>query len=477
MGRWREVVPFGVIAVPLGVELAGRWAELVASLVVAGVCAGLFRRFPVAVLSLTVAGVVVPALMLAPVATSPVRGWPLVAAAVFGYLAGRRPAEPRSVLAALGGLLLAGLPIGVLVDAGERGGFGLLFGLYDWFVLVLVVLLVVGVPWLAGRYRRRRAELLVAELERVALTERARIARDMHDSLGHELGLVALRAAALEVSPRLDEQARGQAGELRAGVAAATERLREIVHMLGEPEGGDLAPLVARARAAGQAVELVAPVDPPPQVAAAVHRVVREALTNAARHAPGVPVTVRVETSGDRTTVTVVNGVSGDGPRRNGSGITGLRERIKLLGGRLDADVRDGRFVLEASLPHDAPPTRPVRERPRLWRLARVPLLAAAGVLVAAFGLYVLVGADNRLDPAAYREIHIGQSQEDVEKVLPRFQILGDPERMLPAPPRAADCRHYWATVQTDERLFYRLCFVDHRLVVKETVPRNAVSR
>jgi signal transduction histidine kinase len=479
VSRWRAaIVPFVLIAVPLGVEVAGRWAELVPSLVVAGVCVGVFRRFPVAVLSLTVAGVLVPALVLAPVATSPVRGWPLVAAAVFGYLAGRRLAEPRSVLTALGGLLLAGLPVGVLVDAGDRGGFGVLFGLYDWFVLVLVLLLAVGLPWLAGRYRRQRAELLVAGLERVALTERARIARDMHDSLGHELALVALRAAALEVSPRLDEHARGQAGELRAGVAAATERLREIVGLLGEPEGSDLAPLVARATAAGQTVDLVVPAEPPPQVAAAVHRIVREGLTNAARHAPGMPVTVHVGTAGDRTTVTVANGLSGvEGPRGNGSGIAGLREQARLLGGGLDAGVRDGRFVLEASLPHDVPSARPVRERPRLWRLARVPLLAAAVVVVLAFGLYFLVGSDNRLDPAVYQKLHIGQSQEDVEKVLPRFQILGDPERLLPAPPRAADCRHYWATVQTDERLFYRLCFVDHRLAVKETVPRNAVSR
>jgi hypothetical protein len=85
------------------------------------------------------------------------------------------------------------------------------------------------------------------------------------------------------------------------------------------------------------------------------------------------------------------------------------------------------------------------------------------------------VGADNRLDLDAYRTIHIGQPQEEVEKVLPRFQILGDPDRLLPA--RSGDCRNYWATVQTDERLFYRLCFVDGRLAVKETVPRSAVSR
>lgn len=479
MNRWREVAaPFALVAVPLGVELAGRWVELVVSLVAVGACAGLFRRFPVVVLSLAVAAVVAPALVLAPLATSPVRGWPLAAVAVFGYLTGRWWADQGPVVAAVGGLLLAGLPVGVLADAAQRGGFGVLFGLYDWFVLVLVLLLVLAPPWLAGRYRRRRAELLVAGLERAALLERGRIARDMHDSLGHELGLVALRAAALEVSPHLDERTRAQAGELRAGVTAATERLHEVVGLLGGPEGTDLAALAARATAAGQVVDLVVPVDPPPRIAAAVHRVVREGLTNAARHAPGAPVAVRVETAGDRTTVTVGNELSdARAAPGNGSGIAGLREQVEMLGGAVEAGARDGRFVLEARLPHDTAPPRPARERLRVWSLLRVPLLAAVVVLVQAGGLYAVVGSDNRLDPEVYQGLHIGQSREDVEKVLPRFQILGDPERLLPAPPAAADCEHYWASVQTDERLFYRLCFVDGRLAAKETVPRKAVSR
>jgi signal transduction histidine kinase len=475
--RSREaIVPFLLIAAPLAVELAGRWVELALGLVATAIGVVAFRRFPVAVLSLAVAGVLVPTLVLAPIATSPVRGWPFAAAAVFGYLAGRRLDDPRPAVTALGGLLLAGLPLGVLLDAAERGGFGVLFGLYDWFVLVLVLLLTVALPWLAGRYRRQRAELIVAGFERAALLERARIAREMHDSLGHELGLVALRAAALEVSQRLDEPTRAQAGELRAGVTVAVERLREIVGLLGEPEGTDLAPLVARAVAAGQQVELVAPADPPAPIAAAVHRIVREGLTNAARHAPGTPVAVRIETAADTTTVTVANGAEETVPDK-GSGIAGLREQVELLGGALRADVEDGRFVLEARLPHDRVRRPPARERPGLWRLSRVPLLAAAVVVVLGVGLYVLVGSDNRLDPAAYQKLHIGQRQESVEKVLPRFQILGDPERMLPAPPTGADCRHYWAGVQTDERLFYRLCFLDRRLAVKETVPRSAISR
>jgi len=465
-------VAFLLVAVPLCVEDWGRWVELVLSLAVVGVGFWGFRRFPVVVVSVAVAGVLVPSLVLAATATSPVRVWPFVACAVVAYLAGRRVAV-APVVAALGGTLGAGLVAGVLADVVRRGGFGLVFGLYDWFLAALVLLVVAGVPWLAGRYRRQGAEMVATGLTRAALVERNRIAREMHDSLGHEWGLIALRAAALEVSPGLDERAREQVGELRAGVAAATERLHEIVRLLGEPED-DLAGLVARARAAGQEVTLTGTA--PPRVARPAHRVVREGLTNAAKHAPGMPVTVRVETGGDHTMVTVENGLPGekatqgndDGAGRrpgSGSGLAGLREV-----GRVDAGPRDGRFVLTAALPHDPPPAR--RAPSRTWRLARVPLLAAGVVLVLGGGLYFLAGSDNRLDPAVYAKLHIGQSQEDVEKVLPRFQILGDPERSLPAPPPGADCRHYWATVQTDDRLFYRLCFLDGRLAVKETIPR-----
>ena len=460
---------FLLVAVPLCVEDWGRWAELALSLAVAGVAFASFRRFPVVVVSLAVAGVLVPSLVLAPTATSPVRVWPFVACAVVAYLAGRRVAA-APVVAAFGGTLGAGLVAGVLADVVRRGGFGFVFGLYDWFLATLVLLVVAGVPWLAGRYRGLGAEMAAAGLARAALVERDRIGREMHDSLGHEWGLIALRAAALEVSPGLDEGARVQAGELRAGVAAATERLHEIVRLLGEPEE-DLAGLVARARAAGQEVELTGAV--PQRVARPAHRVVREGLTNAARHAPGMPVTVRLDTTGPHTTVTVENDLLGeragheDGSPRagGGSGLVGLREVAQL-----EAGARDGRFVLTATLPHDPAPD--AREPSRAWRLVRVPLLAAGVVVVLGGGLYFLAGADNRLDPDTFAALRIGQSRADVEKVLPRFQILGDPERSLPDPPPGADCRHYWATEQTDLRLFYRLCFLDGRLVVKETVPR-----
>jgi signal transduction histidine kinase len=462
------LVPFLLVALPLGIEDRGRWFELAVSLAVVGVAFAFFRRFPVAVVSLSVAGVLVPTLVLADTATSPVRVWPFVACAVVAYLAGRR-LSPAPALTAFAATLVVGLFAAGLADVPSRGAFGLLFGLYDWILAVLALLVVAALPWLAGRYRRQGAELVAAGFEQAAVLERTRIAREMHDSLGHEWGLVALRAAALEVSPRLDDDTRAEIGEVRAGVTAATERLREIVQLLGDPET-DVTALVDRSRAAGQVVELAPPPDLPPTLARVVHRIVREGLTNAARHAPDLPVTIRIDT-GDRTTVTVENGLPDSEDRRgNGSGLAGLREEVSRLGGDLDARRRDDRFVLTATLPHEPPPAR--RSPSRVWRLARVPLLATAVVVVLGGGLYFLTGTDNRLAPAAYQSLHIGQSQEDVEKVLPRFQILGDPERSLPAPPPNADCRHYWATVQTDDRLFYRLCFVDGRLAVKETVPR-----
>jgi signal transduction histidine kinase len=456
------MVPFLLVAVPLFVEDFGRWVELAVSLAVVAGAFAVFGRFPLVVLSLAVAGVLVPALVLAPTVTDPVRVWPLVASAVVAYLVGRRVASLGAVLAAFGGTVAAGLVASLLADVVARGGFGLVFGLYDWFLALLVLLVVAGLPWLAGRYRRQGAEMVTAGLERAALLERNRIAREMHDSLGHEWGLIALRAAALEVSPGLDEATRVRAGELRGEVATATERLHEIVRLLGAPD--DLDELVARARAAGQTVEVTGTAPAP--VAGLVHRVVREGLTNAARHAPGTSVTVRITTADDRTTVTVENPLGAEPRRGNGSGLAGLREVV----GRLDAGERDGRFVLTATLPHDPAPA--AKEPSRVWRLVRVPLLTAGVVVVLGGGLYFLAGSDNRLDPAAYRTLYIGQSQEDVEKVLPRFQILGDPERRLPAAPPGADCRHYWATEQTDDRLFYRLCFTDGELVVKETVPR-----
>lgn len=239
------------------------------------------------------------------------------------------------------------------------------------------VLLVLGVfvtlPWLAGRFRRQQADLVQAGVEKVAhlererqfvadrarLLERARIAADMHDALGHELALIALRAGALELAPDATERNREAAAKLRESAVAATDRLRHTVSRMRTapdpmPEQS-LDSLVDRARDAGMNVRLHRLVDGTTASAAsdrAVHRVVQEALTNAARHAPGAEVDIRVELTGDTVAVTVRNPV-GQPPRRPapGTGIVALREHLEMLGGTLRAQAGEGAFTLTAHLP------------------------------------------------------------------------------------------------------------------------------
>ncbi|WP_329088639.1 sensor histidine kinase [Streptosporangium sp. NBC_01469] len=251
--------------------------------------------------------------------------------------------------------------------------------------------LFVVLPWLAGRFQRQQADLLEAGRERVArlrrerefiaervtLRERARIAEDMHDSLGHELALIALRAGALELAADMTRRNREAAAQLRASAVTATDRLRHTLGVLREsgavstePPDESIEALVDRACGAGMTVVLHragerAPL--PPLVDRAAHRVVRESLTNAARHAPDADVLVRVERTRDTVTVTVSNSAVrampgpglGPGPEprpglgSGGSGIAGLRERVRLLGGTLQAGPHDGGFTVTARFPLD----------------------------------------------------------------------------------------------------------------------------
>ncbi|MBP2324500.1 signal transduction histidine kinase [Kibdelosporangium banguiense] len=190
------------------------------------------------------------------------------------------------------------------------------------------------------RHRTRQTET------RGRLRERARIAADMHDSLGHELTLIAVRASVLQVSSGLDEQQRKAVGELRESAAAATERLREIIGVLrGPPE--TIAGLIARSEASGMVIKAKVE-DVSPEVEPVAYRVVQEALTNAAKHAPGATVVVEVT----RTGVSVINeppAAPSPGLASGGHGLSGLRDRVKLAGGYFQAGPRDGGFAVTAT--------------------------------------------------------------------------------------------------------------------------------
>lgn len=275
---------------------------------------------------------------------------------VLSYLHGRH-VDQRHGWRILVGAAVAGCVVGVVVNVSE--------GVSTLLTLAVTVVL----PWLAGRYRRQQALLVEAGRERVRqlereqehvaerarLAERGRLAADLHDSLGHELALIALRAGALELSPELSSEHQRVAGELRGLAVAATDQLRQSIEVLRDRD--DVPPVdevVARARDAGMTVRLAGLAPLPELVDHAVRRVVREALTNAARHAPGEPVTVALAVTGHEVTLTVTNPATNPAPGEpgpGGSGLIGLRERLRLLGGRLDTAHDGGHFRLTARVP------------------------------------------------------------------------------------------------------------------------------
>ena len=220
-----------------------------------------------------------------------------------------------------------------------------------------------------------RAERLTEELARShraerALAERNRLARELHDSVGHALTVTTLQAGA--AARVLDTDPAFVARALDAIAEAGRTALEDLDHVLGllrEGDGGgdreraplpdlnDIGGLVTRARAAGAAldVELDGPVAAVPRVVSCeAYRIVQEALTNALRHAGPVPVAVRVAVRPDAVELELTNplGAGGGAPRAGGRGLAGMRERVGVLRGELEAGPRSGRWRVSARLPY-----------------------------------------------------------------------------------------------------------------------------
>ncbi|MGN9838759.1 sensor histidine kinase [Nonomuraea sp. H19] len=274
-------------------------------------------------------------------ATSPYIMW-------YAYLTGRRMVRMWPAAAAF--CLIAVVGVGVVL---AKGG-----DLALWVSMVTGLVGTYLVPYLLGLLRRRllqqrRQARLSAEAQ-ARLRERARIARDMHDSLGHDLALIAVRAAGLELAPGLDPARAKAAGELRVAAADATERLRQIIGLLRDdsdasplaPVDEDVAELVRRAEDSGMSISLEVAPGPPPALARAV---VQEGLTNAAKHAPGAA--VRVSVAPHRVAVRNEPARSRPTARPGGLGLAGLRERVRLAGGTLTAGPADGGFELAVEIP------------------------------------------------------------------------------------------------------------------------------
>ena len=274
----------------------------------------------------------------------------VVAAAVAG-VAGRRARHVGGAAAILGAGAVSAIALGVVTGS-------------SWSVTLLVVGLASGAPWLGGRYLRQQDELADEAAKRARLEERSRIAQDMHDSLGHELNLLALRAGAMEMDTTLTTTHHAAASELRAGASSAITQLTSVIGMLrGDgpvdwgPTRPDIAELVRRAADAGMDVTLEhnGPEDAALPVARCIHRVIQEGITNAARHAPGSAVTVTIDRSAEEIQVTVTNTPPDTSLHRSPGSRTGfaaLQERLQACGGTLSAGPHHGGFRLIARVPH-----------------------------------------------------------------------------------------------------------------------------
>ncbi|MEV0264866.1 sensor histidine kinase [Streptomyces sp. NPDC050617] len=315
------------------------------------------------------------------------RAWPWTPPAMIGYLlvtaaVGLR--EGRRRLLAVGAATGATAVLPALFPTRQENATQLLL-----FLLTGAVLLLTGAVRERGEARRAlAAQREVSEAERARRTlleERARIAREMHDVVAHHMSVITVQA---DSAPYRLGGVPPETGEEFAAIAAtARESLTEMRRLLGALRGtdgtgaggGERAPqpgLAELDRLAESTVRAGVPVDlsveagpdpvaVPGAVDLSAYRVVQEALANVVRHAPGAA--ARVSVASDRTGVRVVI-VNAPAPAPGaplesggtGHGLVGMRERVRLLGGTLEAGpLPDGGFRVAARFPLTASPTAP----------------------------------------------------------------------------------------------------------------------
>ncbi|MER7441549.1 sensor histidine kinase [Micromonospora avicenniae] len=244
--------------------------------------------------------------------------------------------------------------------------------LLGWFVAA-------NVAGLVARQRRaylEQVEQRAIEAERTreemalrrAGEERLRIARDLHDSLTHNISVIKVQAGiAVHLARKHGEEPPAALLAIQEASGAAMRELRGTLDVLRAPSDGDgiglgrLGELAERTRAAGVPVQLTVtgqPRDLPAEVDQAGYRIVQEALTNVARHAGAATAQIHIQYAPAELTVSVTD----DGeatparPVSPGVGLRGMRERVTGLGGTLHTAARDdGGFAVRATIPLDAP--------------------------------------------------------------------------------------------------------------------------
>ncbi|MCL7493658.1 histidine kinase [Streptomyces sp. MCA2] len=446
------------------------------------------RRIPVASL------VGLAALMGAVPAVAPLT-------AVAAYTAARQIKAPRR----RAGLLLAAAASALVTCV----AFAPWVGLSRWEIgpalAAVLATTTVVVPGLVGISMGQQDRLLRALRERAAaaeearrladsesrMRERSRIAAEMHDLVGHRLSLVSLHAGGLEMALLKEAPAlQNEAALVRSATRDAMQELREALGVLGPVERdtgtdvltdatgtrADVEALVEESQGGGIPVAFSwegPDLDGrPARVRRAVHRVVRESLTNVHRYAAGAHVTVAVRHTDERVAVEVRNGVPPVAPAAatglgSGQGLIGLRERVALLGGALEAErTPGGGFAVAADIPADPGPGAEMADAEaydhgpvavdgpgsglsalqRRLGVAVSGLLGLVGVgVLMMFGLVLVDQAQHSPEPPSGEKPRLGMSRKQVEGAVgsdsdtSRAVAAG---REPPRPGSATDCMY-----------------------------------
>jgi signal transduction histidine kinase len=374
----RPDLPYALGGVALGALLLGdaalapdatapRAADVVLVLVTVAAVA-VCRRHPVAALGVVTATMLAFHLRVHPGVSA---AFPVLAVVYLAAWRGHRSAAALAGVVFLGGFLARDFSV---APAGRPGPqiverTSLLLG---WFVAA-------NVAGLVSRQRRayldqveQRALDAERTREEVALRrageERLRIARDLHDSLTHNISVIKVQAGiAVHLARKHGEEPSAALLAIQEASGAAMRELRSTLDVLRSPSDTDpvgldrVGELADRTRAAGVPVRVTVsgrPRDLPVEVDQAGYRVVQEALTNVARHAGPATARIHVEYAPAELTVSVTDDglASPVRPVAPGVGLSGMRERVTGLGGTLHAAPHDdGGFAVRATFPLGGP--------------------------------------------------------------------------------------------------------------------------
>ncbi|MER5643855.1 histidine kinase [Streptosporangium sp. NPDC002524] len=253
-----------------------------------------------------------------------------------------------------------------------------------WPVEIGATCVLLAAGWFTGTLVRWKRDTTARLAEAAVADERRRIARELHDVIGHSMSLIAVKATvANHVADARPQEVRAALAVIERTSRSTLAEIHRVLGLLrsdGDPQEAHLpAPgmaglpeLAAGARSAGVEVDLIVreEAEPPPAVALSVYRIVQQALTNVITHAGPTRCSVTVDVDGRAAVIEVVD----DGPRHGrppravqgahggtggtggtgGHGLVGMRERARMYGGAFSAEPRpEGGFRVAARLPYD----------------------------------------------------------------------------------------------------------------------------